>query len=102
VVAGEAEGLPGRGREEGRNGRARERMARGLRERERRGLGEKDRRGSSLVSGAGANASYDTAKSSAQLKRFMRRTVEEFAIPRRVCARRREGGREGKGDIALR
>jgi len=41
--------------------------------------------GSSLVSRAKANASYGTAKSSEprlRLKRFMRRTVKEFAISR--------------------
>lgn len=46
--------------------------------------------GSSLVPRAKANASYGTAKSSEprlRLKRFMRRTVKEFAISRPYTGR---------------
>jgi hypothetical protein len=61
-----------------------------------------------LVPRAKANASYGTTKSSVlrlRLKRFMRRTVKEFAIscPYTKCARRRhKGGGSARRDIALR
>lgn len=63
-------------------------------ERERKG-GRKELLGSLLVPRAKANASYGTAKSSKprlRLKRFMRRTVKEFAISRSYT-RRHKGRR---------
>lgn len=61
------------------------------RDRERRGGRDREELlGSSLVPRAKANASYGTAKSSEprlRLKRFMRRTVKEFAISRPYTGR---------------